>query len=79
MAKRLPVLKVPEGEQSVRIEFPNGQTFRIRMRDENLIRFVVETDHDVRMLDFYGRGGTAIVGLAIVRDGDGSGPDDLDD
>jgi hypothetical protein len=70
MANRLTVLKVPDDEQSVRIEFPNGQTFRLRMPDDDTIRFQVDTDHDVRMMEFYGRGGRAIVSLTIVRDGE---------
>lgn len=73
MANRLTVLKVPEGEQSVRVEFPNGQTFRLRMPDDDTIRFQVDTDHDVQMMEFYGRGGRAIVSLSILRTGGSSG------
>lgn len=71
MATRLTELDVPAGEQSVRIRFPNGQTFRLRMPDDDTIRFQVETEANVQMVEFYGRGGRAIVGLQIVRD-DGS-------
>jgi hypothetical protein len=66
MAKRLQQFDVPDGEQTVRIAFPDGRTFRLGVRDQNRIRFAVETDDDVQMIEFYGRGGNAIVGLKIV-------------
>lgn len=73
MAERLQRLTVPPGQQTVRIEFPNGQTFRLGMRGEGVVRFVVETAHDVRMVEFYGRGGNAIVGLEIPSATSGGG------
>jgi hypothetical protein len=68
MAERLHRFTVPDGQQTVRIEFPGGQTFRLGMRDGGIVRFAVETDRDVRMVEFYGRGGNAIVGLQITTD-----------
>jgi len=54
----------------VRIVFPDGRTFRIGVRDQDRVRFAVETDHDVQMIEFYGRGSNdAFIGLKIVPRG----------
>ena len=54
----------------MRIAFPDGRTFRLGIRKQDRrVRFAVETDDDVQMTEFYGRGGNAIVGLKIVPRG----------
>jgi hypothetical protein len=53
--KRLEQFEVPEGEQTVRVVFPDGRSFRVGVRDGGGVRFEIEKSN-AQITEFYGRG-----------------------
>jgi len=74
-AERLPRYDVPDGEQTCRVVFPDGRSFRVGIRDDGGVRFAIERAN-VQMTEFYGRsrpGADSIVGLKFLPAADEQG------
>lgn len=63
---RLPTVEVPDGEQSIRIVFPNGSNFVLRQRGNGQYRFTCENSGNVSIQSFYGQGKTESVNLLFT-------------
>ncbi len=71
MAARIPTLIVPEGSETIRLEFPSGQTLRVRMPDEDHVRIAVENVKAAKIVEHFGRASVKergpVLGLELVK------------